>query len=360
MNEVHIFEPTGYSGVFQHACQLARNLSARGDLRVVLHTAHQHEKVSHDGIEICRCSWWPRTTKRGSIRTKLKQAAIAVRLVSVTLPHLLRSTSPGSVLHLQGVGASGGLNLLIMGAARLRRCRVVYSPHDTFSRRGSIDGKLLQMAYQPAHAIIVYSHYDQERLRAFGSRVHFSPLIQWIPQPSSEQVLSWRREWHTDRPGNVVVLCAGFIRPDRRLDLLIESARSWPGGRHLAVVGADRGGWAQCARLAEAYNVRIASRIDFVELDEFAAAIAAADLVVVPSEQASQSGVLALARQLGTPAVAADVGGMAELASRTFSPGNVDELTAAIQAELDSPSVVDPLPEDGHAVDSHLRAYGRL
>jgi glycosyltransferase involved in cell wall biosynthesis len=359
--EIHIFEPTGYAGIFQHSCQLAQNLSAREDLRVVLHTARQHEAVSHDGVKICTCSWWPRRTKHGSIvRTALKRAAIAMWLVSVTLPHLLRSRSPGSVLHLQGPGAASALNILIMWAARLRRRRVVYSPHDTFSRRGSIDDKLVHMTYRPAHAIVVYSRADKERLRTFGSRVHVSPLIQKVPQPSSEQIASWRREWNADRPGAVVVLCAGFIRPDKRLDLLIESARDWPRGRYLAVVGEDRDAWAECARLAEKYNVHIASRIDFVELDEFAAAIAAADLVVVPAEQASQSGVLVLARRLGTPAVAADVGGMAELASRTFSPGDVDDLTAAIQAELDAPSVVNPVPEDELAVDSHLRAYGRL
>ena len=103
--------------------------------------------------------------------------------------------------------------------------------------------------------------------------------------------------------------------------------------------------------------MNIAARIDFVELDEFAAAIAAADLVVVPAEQASQSGVLVLARRLGTPTVAADVGGMAELASRTFSAGSAHGLTVAIDAELGAPSVAAPLPEDRLAAQSHLRAY---
>jgi glycosyltransferase involved in cell wall biosynthesis len=152
-------------------------------------------------------------------------------------------------------------------------------------------------------------------------------------------------------------LCAGFIRPDKRLDLLIESARKWPTDRCLAVVGEDRGAWEECENLAKRYNIRIASRIDFVELGEFAAAVAAADLVVVPAEQASQSGVLALASRLGTPTVASNVGGMVELASRTFSPGNIDELTAAIQAELDSDSKVRTPPADCSAIESHLLAY---
>jgi glycosyltransferase involved in cell wall biosynthesis len=361
MQEIHIFEPTGYAGIFQHCCQLAHNLGTQPDLRVILHTSRQHEAVSDDGVEICRCVWWPRQVNRSSIiKTAGKRVAIAGWLLLVTLPHLLLSMSRDSVLHLQGPGASSAINVIILRAARLRRCRVVYSPHDTFSRRGPMDDKLQKLVYQPAHAVMVYSQADRERLAALGSRVHTSPLIQQVPVPSSEQVLGWRREWNADEPGTTIVLCAGFLRPDKRLDLLIKSARVWPDGRRLAVVGEDRGAWAHCAKLAEENNVRIASRIDFIALDEFAAAIAAADLVVVPAEQASQSGVLALARRLGTPSVAADVGGMGELASRTFAPGNVDDLTAAIQAELEVPSAVGPLTDDEIAVESHLRAYGRL
>lgn len=355
MTTVHVFEPTGYSGIFQHACQLAEILSTRTELKVVLHSSQQHERGFDDRILVCKCSWWPRTTTHGWVKTLLKRSAIAARLVFMTLPHLLQSFSPGSVVHVQG---AGGLNFLVLWAARFRGCRVVYSPHDTFARRGRLEGWFTRKAYRPSQAIVVYSHADQVRLREFGSRVYVSPLVMKVPQPRSRQVESWRREWQAERPGEVVVLCAGFLRPDKRLDLLIHSARSWPITRHLAVVGEDRGAWSECARLAETYDVAIAARIGFVDLTEFAAAIAAADLVVVPSEQASQSAVLVLARKLGTPTVAADIGGLGELASRTFRAGSVDELTAAIGAELDSPSPIGPLAEDELAAISHLRAYG--
>ena len=237
---------------------------------------------------------------------------------------------------------------------------MVYSPHDTFSRRGWLDDKLLQMAYKPAHSIIVYSNADQERLRERANPVLVSPLIQSVPQPSNDQILSWRRDWDASEPGQVAILCAGHIRPDKRLDLLIESARHWPKGVRLAVVGEDRGAWAGCVRLAEKYKIKIASRIDFVPLEDFSAAIAAADMVVVPSERASQSGVLMLARQLGTPTIAADVGGLRELASRTFASTSAISLTAAVEAELENPSAVAPLSENEIAVDVHLRAYGLL
>jgi glycosyltransferase involved in cell wall biosynthesis len=347
--------------VFQHACQLADGLSRAGK-HVVLHTGHQHEEVAVTGVEICTCSWWPRHSSRTAIRTSIRQVAVGARLVAKTLPHLLRTTRRGAVLHVQGVAASGVLNWLTLWAARLCGRRVVYSPHDTFSRRGPVERVLLTLAYQPAHAIMVFSDADKQRLRPLGSRVFFSPLVQLVPQPSMERQLSWRREWRADR-SEKVVLFAGFIRPERRLDLLIESARHWPVGRRLAVVGADWGDWSRCAQLARVYDVDIASRIGFVELDQFAAAIAAADVVVVPSDTASQSGVLVLAHELGTAAIAAAVGGMGELACRTFPPGDVEALNRALQVELDNASVVNQRPEvqqqEELAVKRHLCAYGQ-
>ena len=150
----------------------------------------------------------------------------------------------------------------------------------------------------------------------------------------------------------------GCIRPEKRLDLLIESARSWPPSRRLAVVGQDRGGWEPGSALAREAGVEVAARLEFVELDDFAAALAAADLVVAPHAKATQSGVLSLARQLGVPTIAADVGGMRELATRTFRAGDAGDLTRAIEAELAERNPTDPTFDEELAVDAHLCAYG--
>lgn len=353
--EVHLFEPSGYAGVFQHTCQLAKGLSRRG-CRVTLHTGHQHEDVGVEGVVICPCSWWPRSDSSGE-RKAVRQAVIARRFLQRTLPHLVSSVPPGAVLHVQGIAAGGGINLLTLSVMRGARRRVVYSPHDLFSRRGRVDGVLLGLALRMPHAIITHSGADQQRLRALTPGVHYSPLIQLVPQPSDEERQNWRREWRVNGVEKVV-LFAGFIRPEKRLDVLVESARRWPPGRRLAVVGPDRGGWRRCGQLAEQYDLDIATRLEFVDLDKFTAAIAAADIVVIPSERASQSGVLAVARQLRTPTVAADVGGMAELASRTFAAGNVDELNRAISAELTNNHDRDQPPDEcEQAVWVHLRAY---
>jgi glycosyltransferase involved in cell wall biosynthesis len=220
-----------------------------------------------------------------------------------------------------------------------------------------VDAAFMRMANRLPDAIVVYSEADVQRLRKSRRPVYYSPLVPLVPQFGQEERASWRRAWQAEN-SEAVVLFAGAVRPDKRLDLLIESARTWPPGRRLAVVGPDQGSWSQCSALAAKYNIDIAATLEFVELDQFAAAMAAADLVVVPSDRASQSAVLSLARQLRAPTVAADVGGLAELASRTFRSGDVDDLGRAIQAALDDSSLsVEPLNDD-EAVNAHLRAYG--
>jgi glycosyltransferase involved in cell wall biosynthesis len=352
MGEIHLFEPSGYAGVFQHACRLAQLLGRR-DLRVRLHTGHHHERVDLSDVELCTCSWWPRDQRRGRTRT----IRIAARFILRTLPHLRRSTHPSTILHVQGIAAGGGLTLLTLLSARLAGRRVVYSPHDTFSRRGRFDAYFLQLALRVPHAVVVHSQADVEALRNARIPALYSPLVQLVPPPAEARCRRWRQEWRA-RDGDAVVLFAGCIRPEKRLDLLIESARSWPPGRRLAVVGEDRGAWEDCARLAQRRGVNVAARVQFVELEEFTAALSAADVVVTPHEKASQSGVLSLARQLGVPTVAASVGGLGELASRTFAPGDPDELTRAIDAALAGSEVAESVDED-LAIETHLRAYAQ-
>jgi glycosyltransferase involved in cell wall biosynthesis len=350
--QIHLFEPTGYAGVFQHACRVAELLHLAGR-DVVLHTGHEHEPVRIDGVKLCTCSWWPRQEPRGARRS----FRIAVRFATRTIPHLRRSARDGAVLHLQGIAASGPLTLLALALARLGDRRVVYSPHDTFSRRGPLDGVLLRLALRLPHAVIVHSEADAEALRAAGIRVHYSPLVQLVPVPAESRRRRWREEWQAG-DGTAIVLFAGCIRPEKRLDLLLESARSWPPGRKLAVVGEDRGGWTRCAELARRTGVEMAARVEFVSLEDFAAALLAADVVVAPHDKASQSGVVSLAAQLGVPTVAADVGGLAELASRTFTPGDVEGLTEAIAAQLAEPGPTRSPFDEQPAVRAHLHAYG--
>jgi glycosyltransferase involved in cell wall biosynthesis len=273
-----------------------------------------------------------------------------------TLPHLKNTVERGEVLHVQGISAAGALTLCALAMGRLIGARVVYSPHDTFSRRGQIDAAFLRLALHLPNALIVHSHADAKAVDRMKLRAHFSPLIQLIPSPQDLDRNAWRIEWVAPATTDVV-LFAGCIRPEKRLDLLIESAADWPPSRKLAVVGEDRGAWAHCRRLARSHGVDVAAKIEFVSLRRFVAAISAADLVVAPHSKASQSGVLSVASQLGVPTVAADVGGLAELASETFVAGDAKDLARAIDRQLSKANLPGVAVDEDLAVAAHLSAY---
>ena len=172
---IHLFEPSGYGGVFQHTCRLAHGLVADGR-KVVLHTSITHEEVTLGSIEVCPCVWWPRPSNEGPVGSAVRRARIAGRLVTRTVPHLAR-TPPG-VLHVQGVAATGAVNLLAMNRARRAGHRVVYSPHDVFSRRGALEGALLRRAYRVPEALVVYSRADERRLADVAGNV--APILSLI------------------------------------------------------------------------------------------------------------------------------------------------------------------------------------
>jgi glycosyltransferase involved in cell wall biosynthesis len=348
---VHFFEPTGAGGIFQHACAVAELLVESGR-PVTMHVPRQHEPVElRADVELCRCIWWPR-----EMGSHVRRGAVAARLVGEALPHLHRRAGRGSIVHVQGGTASGFLTILTLLTARARGRRLVYSPHNTFTRRGPIDLITWTLALQLAEVAVGYSRTDVARLRSMGPHAFMSPLVQLVPPVSEASIAAWRDRWGAT-PDRQVVLFAGQIRHDKRLDLLIRSAQSWPAGRILAVAGQDRGAWEGTRRLAADLGVEIASEVGYIDLDAFTAALAAADLVVLPYERASQSGILSISRHLGTPTLAADVGGLEELAHRTFPAGDVDALTAAIDRTLAGTSP-EPSGLDEHAaLSAHLAAY---
>ena len=348
---IHLFEPTGFGGIFQHSCALGEVLTAAG-YEVTLHTAAQHEPVELTGVDVCACGWWPRGRPHGRLRRLL----IAARLTARTLPHLHRSIPAGVVVHVQGGVASGALTVLTLAVANRRRRAVVYSPHNTFSRRGSLDGFVLGTCLFFMQSTVAYSQMDVATLRSRGARASLSPLIQLVPEPDPDKVARWRRSWAAG-PDDRVVLFAGVVRPDKRLDVLVRAARDWPAGRRLAIVGQDRGDLERCLALARELDVEVYAHDEYVPLDDFTAALAAADVVVAPYERASQSGVLSVASQLGTATIASHVGGLAELAERTFPPGDADALAAAIDEQLSAPAGDRRPLDDDAALAAHRDAY---
>ncbi len=349
--QIHLFEPSGAGGIFQHSLSVARTLKRSGH-SVTIHTRRRHEEAPK--LEDCLC---PCVSAIGRGPRRVALAIAGIRYFVVTLPHLLSTARRSDILHYQGPSRLP-LTLPTLMVARFRGMRVVHSPHNTFSRRGSALELLgLRLAIRVATTAVVFSEHDARRIEHWGGKPVIAPLTM-LDEVEPHRVRRWRAQWDATSDEQVV-LFAGQIRRDKRLDLLIESARRWPNDRRLAIVGEDKGDWSRCERLARQLGVELQSSVAFVDREDFIAAVAASDLVACPYDRASQSAVLALANQLGVPTISSDIGGLAELATASVPVGDPQRLTEVIDEVLQSSQREAPRGgREEELLHMHRRAYG--
>jgi len=168
---------------------------------------------------------------------------------------------------------------------------------------------------------------------------------------SSDRIAALRRVWGV-LPQMRVVLVAGRVAPRHGQMSMIEAARLLVGGgdRNTAFVfaGDDRGQVSYARSLrhrAQTHGIDTLCRFVGVPAD-MPAALAAADVVVVPALQPSSGREVAQAQAIGRPVIATTVGVFPEYLLcpprmrdelRTgwlVRPGNVSELSRAINAAL--------------------------
>jgi len=208
---------------------------------------------------------------------------------------------------------------------------------------------------------VVSFHTERER-RDFEREYHTSGRGRVVPHVvgPAEGTAPSRREARTalglPHLSAPVFICAGFLQPSKGYDRAVNAfgrlrARAASGSRNtpsdappasLYVVGTVREPTSE--NLAYAADLRArceaiggATLVErFVDDREFDLWVAAADRLVLPYRRAWSSGVLARAHALGTPALVADAGGLAEQAGSddvVFS--NDEELERAMQDVVD-------------------------
>lgn len=315
---VHLVEPLGQGGFHQHSAGVLDVLT-NGGARAVLHTASDAESPDR-----CGCVHWWRDLPGG-----LRQVVGAATYVARTLPHLRSVVSSGDVVHIQGPFRPV-LVLATMAVARQRHARVVFSPHNSFLRRGGrVDRAMFHRILRRADVVVAYSDADVSALHGLGAHVVRAELVHRFPSPTPEQVATW--EEHLGPSPRI--LFAGQVRADKNPGLFVAIAAGVPGAS-IGVVGAALDGEEELARAVQAHGVTIHRTAGYMPLDDLAAAVAAADVVVCPYRAASVSGVASLAHHVGTPVVASDVGGLKEAAEAVFPEGDVEAGVEAVQAVL--------------------------
>lgn len=112
-----------------------------------------------------------------------------------------------------------------------------------------------------------------------------------------------------------VSLFFGFIRHYKGLDLLLEAVATLPSDHWLVIAGEPYGDMSAIQALIDSPGVRerVVDRIRYIPDNEVPLYFSAADAVVLPYRNATQSGITAIAQHFEVPVIATDVGGLKEL-----------------------------------------------
>lgn len=308
---VLLVEQGGRGGVADYTGCLARALAER-NVPVTLATADDHLFGVIPGVQVVPVFRYVRGHSPLGRRARelgLGRALNGLRFL-LAMPRLARLARNRGVVHVQGwertsLGLIANLVLLAAGA------RVVYTAHNTFERRR------LALAAAPlfsrlARHTIVHTAADAQRVSKpvtvlpHGHYTGVADRVQPVPADAARQALGLSQ-------AAPVVLLFGVLRPDKGLGDLLAAAMQAPRWQVL-IAGKEDGALQDERETLSGPELagRVTIREGFHEIEAVAEFFAAADLVALPYQRVSQSGVLYLACGFSRPVVAYPVGGLAE------------------------------------------------
>ena len=206
--------------------------------------------------------------------------------------------------------------------ARIFRPRVpaVFTAHDLLPRRTAGKRGLWRELLRRFDRVVVHSEHGSALLAELGVDAHV------IPHPVFESDPPRADDGRT-------LLCLGMIRPYKGLADAVATLDRVEGAR-LLVAGDPL---QPLNGLREAAGARAEWRLGYLPPDEIQRALSDATVALFPYRpELDQSGALLQALGAGVPAVAYDVGGIAEpvrrfAAGRVVPPGDLDAFAAAVQ-----------------------------
>jgi glycosyltransferase involved in cell wall biosynthesis len=205
---------------------------------------------------------------------------------------------------------------------------MVYTAHDMSDRRTGQKRSTWLALYDRFRRVVAHSESGRRALAEFGVdpaklRVIPHPIIPTDPPRTDD---------------GRTLLCFGLIRPYKGIDDAIEVTKRVAGAK-LIVAGDPMEPVDRYQRMGG----NVEWRLGYLAQTEIDRAYGDATLAVFPYKPGlDQSGTLLRALGAGVPAVAYDVGGLAENvrrfeAGRVVEPGDVEGMAAAVRELLDDP-----------------------
>lgn len=224
-------------------------------------------------------------------------------------------------LHFFAVGLLEVFNIL---AARFAGQAVVVTIHDVEVLGGATSPRVFRwLAYRLADALVVHNRASDSALRAAGVPPRTAVVV--VPMghlPATTPTLLPRTEACRDlsvAAEDEVILFFGQIKPTKGLELLIEAMPAVLRERpHARLVIAGRPWRTDFTRYADQIRSlgiadRCTTRIQFIQPDELARLLSAADVLVLPYRKIYQSGVILLAMAAKRAIVVSDLAAMREV-----------------------------------------------
>ena len=310
---VVVADPPAFTPWYDH--ELASALARAGaDVRLITSRFRFGPAPEPDGYT-CSRGLYPASSRL------FKRSRLRLPLRGIEHLGVLRSLGriETDVLHLQWL-AFPELDV------RMRlRSPSVFTAHDLLPRRTGAKRDLWRRLLRRFDRVVVHSTRGRDALAELGVDAAV------IPHPVYPSAA------HRSDDGRTL-LSLGVLRPYKGLPDAIEATRRLPDARLL--VAGDPAMPLDGLRDAE----RVEWRLGYLPPAELDRALGDATIAVFPYRaELDQSGALLQALGAGVPAVVYDVGGLAEPvrdfgAGRVVAAGDVDALTEAVRALLESPT----------------------
>ncbi len=302
-------------GISHYTTRLYRELVAQGHSVRVLNLARQY----------------PDFLFPGTSQTDTSEAAFEVDSL-----RMVDSVNPASWAGTAGAIRTRKTDLLIVqwwhsyftpsfgsiaAAARASGTRVVFLCHNVLPHEAKPwDKWLARVAYSIPHAFVVHARSEKIRLENIVGnkadiRVHPHPVYDlFTPQTMPDRAAARAQLALTARR---VVLFFGLIRPYKGVDVLLEALAQIPDSEGIEAVVAgecydDISRYENLIRELKLQN-RVHLHLRYIPNDEVATFMAAADVVVLPYRNASQSGIVQIAYACGKPVITSRVGGLPDV-----------------------------------------------
>lgn len=228
---------------------------------------------------------------------------------------------------------------------RLKKKRVIALAHNAIPHDArSFQKNLAHRFFNACDAHITLSSAVTNDLLSLCSNVHPAQVIELFHPvyPSQKSTLTQeaaRQKLQLD-PTKKVLLYFGLIRPYKGLEILVEAMEKLSDDYQLLIAGEPYYSIDELISASARQGDRIKWHTHFIPDQEVADYFKAADALVLPYRNATQSGVTAMAIYHGTPALVSDVGGLSEYVDDgktgvLFKPNDAVALASAVQRWFD-------------------------